>query len=204
MAQPALAGCRVGAVPDAEPAGETPALATTLGAPLEPPFCVEPVLPTISAVLPALAPAPPLTPALPLAPAPPDDEPEPLEASGTSLDGLLASSTAASPPSFEEPASGGAVPASMAFVARPVAPQKMRSCIVAELVTSTLVSVRLESVEIATPVTVCTGLSTCWSPAVHLCMPEIRLKKIGGFVGSGCPVPQSGSMKLVVEGCPLA
>jgi hypothetical protein len=35
-------------------------------------------------------------------------------------------------------------------------------------------------------------------------MPEIRLKKIGGFVGSGSPVPQSGSMKLVVDGCPLA
>src|SRR5580692_6186397 len=130
-AQPALAGCRVGAVPDAESTGETPALAISLGAAPEAPFCVEPLLPTLSAVLPALAPALPLVPAPALAPEPPDDGTEPLEASGISLDGLLAASTAASSPSLEEPASGGAVPASMGFVARPVAPQKMRSCIVA-------------------------------------------------------------------------
>jgi len=135
MTQPALAGRRVGAIPDAELTGETPELPILPGAAPEVPFCVEPLLPTLSAVLPALAPTPPLAPWPPLAPEPPEDEPAPLETSGTSLDGLLASSTAASPPSLEEPAPGGAVPASMGFVARPVAPQKMRSCIVAELVT---------------------------------------------------------------------
>jgi hypothetical protein len=91
------------------------------------------------------------------------------------------------------------VAASIASDARPVAPQNTSVCSAPALLTCTLVSSFVPSAESATPVTVCTGESTCWSCEVHLCIPEMRLKKMGGFTGSGCPVPQSGSANATVD-----